>query len=388
MSEPKTVLVTGVGGYWGSRVAARLSVVSGLEILGIDATPPKAPIKGLDFIQADIRNPLLAELLRDERVDAICHLAFHESERPNEAAFDYNVMGTMKVFGAAAEAGVTKIVVRSSTMVYGATPGNPAFMTEERPLPTQTHIGTVRDLQEIESFCNGLRGQYPNIVLTVLRFPSIVGPTIQTPFTRFLGSRLTPFLMGFDPQMQLIHEEDVVEALALAVLLDAPGVFNVAAEGVLPLSKVMALAGKPVALPVFHLAAYWGNPLLGAAGMPVSRIWPLDLDYMRYPWVGDLTRMRTVLGFTPRYSAQAALAEFAGRKEIKRFGSETSSLAYDEERLRDTIDRRRQAREHVFEEPVPAEAEMPGDQAVIDAVAADINGGDKLIGDEVQEEVL
>jgi UDP-glucose 4-epimerase len=388
MSEPKTILITGVGGYWGCRVAARLSAVPGLEILGIDVNPPHEPIKGLDFIQADIRNPLLADLLADERVDAVCHLAFQESERPNEAAFDFNVMGTMKVFGACAEAGVKKIVFRSSTMVYGAAPANPAFLLEERPLSAQTHIGTVRDLQEIESFCNGFRGQSAEIVLTVLRFPNIVGPTIQTPFTRFLGSRLTPFLMGFDPQMQLIHEDDVVEALVQAVLLDAPGVFNVAAEGALPLSKIMALAGKPIALPVFHLAAYWGNPLLGAAGVPVSRLWPLDLDYMRYPWVSDLARMRDVLNFTPHYTAQEALAEFKGRKEIKRFGPETSSLQYDEERLRDTLERRRRARERLLQLPDNAPAEAHDGQASAEMAATDINGGDRLIGDEVQEEVL
>ena len=71
----------------------------------------------------------------------------------------------------------------------------------------------MRDLIEIEAFCNGFRGQYPDITLTILRFPSIVGPTADTPMTRFLRSQLTPSLMGFDPLMQLIHEDDVVEAL-------------------------------------------------------------------------------------------------------------------------------------------------------------------------------
>ncbi len=115
--------------------------------------------------------------------------------------------------------------------------------------------------------------------------------------TRFLRASCTPTLLGFDPQMQVVHEDDVVEAVCHAVCREAPGVFNIAAEGVLPLSKLMALAGKLIAPPVFHLAAYWGNPVARGMGLPVNRAWPIELDYLRYPWVADLGRMRNELEF-------------------------------------------------------------------------------------------
>ena len=79
MTDPQTVLVTGVGGYWGARLAAQLAAESDLRVLGIDATPPTNPIRGLDFIQADVRNSLLVELLRDEGVTTVCHLSFIEA---------------------------------------------------------------------------------------------------------------------------------------------------------------------------------------------------------------------------------------------------------------------------------------------------------------------
>ncbi len=110
MAQPKTVLVTGVSGYWGSHVAARLATLPDMRVIGMDNAPPKEAIQGLDFIQADVRNPLLASLLREEAVDAVCHLAFLESDHRSEAAFDLNVMGTMKVFGACTDAGVRKII--------------------------------------------------------------------------------------------------------------------------------------------------------------------------------------------------------------------------------------------------------------------------------------
>ena len=362
MAQPKTVLVTGAGGYWGGHVAARLATLPDMHVIGVDTTAPKEAVKGLDFIQADVRNPLLAELLREERVDAVCHLAFVESDRRSEAAFDLNLLGTMKVFGACAEAGVRKIILRSSTAVYGARPDNSAFLGEERALAANSHTGTVRDMVEIEAFCNGFRGQYPEITLAVLRFPSIIGPKADTPMTRFLRSQWTPTLLGFDPLMQVIHEDDVVEAVCHAVNRDASSVFNVAAEGVLPLSKLMALAGKVVAPPIFHLTAYWGNPLASGLGLPVKRIWPIELDYLRYPWVADLARMRQVLEFAPHYTAAEALREFAGRHRLEPYATDGAGLTYDEERLRDTIERRRRVRQRSAANSGPSDLETMVDE--------------------------
>jgi UDP-glucose 4-epimerase len=178
---------------------------------------------------------------------------------------------------------------------------------------------------------------------TILRFANIIGPEADTPLARFLQEPWTPVLLGFDPMMQVIHEEDVVDALVHAVIHDLPGVFNVAAEGVMPLSRLMALAGK-FPIPVFHLFAYWGVGALAGSGSQVTRLVPMELDYIRYPWVGDLAKMREELCFTPRYTADEALREFAGKQRLRRYLPESKALAYDEERLRDTIERRRRAR--------------------------------------------
>jgi UDP-glucose 4-epimerase len=360
MSSRKVILVTGVSGYWGAQVAGRLledPLCRGnddrtfgeedvnLHVIGYDANPPKEEIKDLDFIQADIRNPLFIDLLKSEQVHTVCHLAFMETRRPNENAFDYNVIGTMKVLGACAEAGVRKVVLMSSTAVYGAQPTNPAFLTEEHPLHGSKSSGWIRDLVEIESFCNGFRRQVPEMIQTTLRFANIIGPGVDTPMTRFLGEPFSPTLMGFDPLMQVIHVNDVVEAIAHAVHEDMPGVYNVAAEGVMPLNRITGISGK-LPLPVFHLFLYWGAGLLdGKKGHYL----PLDLDYLRYSWVADLTKMRQELEFAPRYTAEEALREFAGLQRLRRYMPESAALAYDEERLRDTIERRRRSRERQVE---------------------------------------
>ncbi len=342
MPEKKVILVTGVSKPWGEQMAAQLVAQPGFHVVGLDSEKPKLEIKGLDFIQADIRNPLLVDLLKAEQVDTLCHLAIMETRHPSEAAFENNVMGTIKVFGACALAGVRKIVLKSTTMVYGARPDNSFYLNEEGPLRgSQTH-GYTRDMIEIEAFCNGFRRQAPEVQLTILRFAHIIGPEADTPMTRFLKEPWTPVLWGFNPIMQVIHESDVVGALVHSVVQDTPGVFNVAAEDHMPLERLMALAGK-FPLPIFHLFVYWGAGLMGGVGLPVARVLPIEPDYLRYGHVGDLNRMRTELCFSPRYTAEGALREFAGHQRVSPYRREAADLEHDEELLKDTIERRRRA---------------------------------------------
>jgi UDP-glucose 4-epimerase len=338
MTAKRIVLVDGVAAYWGGRVTTLLSGRPDLHVLGLDDNPPEKKNMDLDFIQADIFNPLLAELLREERVDTVCHLTFAETARPKEDSFDLNVIGTMEVMGACAEAGVRKVTLMSSSLVYGALLMNSTYLGEEQPLNGSKAYGYLRDQVEVESFVKDFRGHYPEMLITCLRFAHIVGPKAATPMTRFLREEEAFVLLGFDPLMQLIHEEDAASALVHAVLEDVPGVFNVAADGVIPLWKLMGLAGK-ISAPIFHPIAYLAVSVLG------PRYAPIDLDYLRYPCVGDLARMHEGLGFVPKYTAEETLREFARQQRLRRYTVDSMARALDEERLRDTIERRRGLRQ-------------------------------------------
>jgi UDP-glucose 4-epimerase len=342
MGDEMVVLVTGVSSYWGGRLAARLLDEPGAKVIGLDASTPAVEIPGLDFIQADIGRPLLAELLRSEGVAVLCHLDFLGLSERNEKAHQHNVQGLVSVLSACAEAGVGRIVLRSSTAVYGAHPDNSAFLTEQAPLRGSKRYGYCRDLLEIEAYCNGYRGQWPEVALTMLRFANIIGTTADTPLTQFLKLQTPPILLGFDPMMQLIHEDDVVEALAYATLRTRPGVFNVAAEDAMPLSRILRLARR-APLPIFHRLAYRGLNLLQGTSWQPLRYVPIEWDYLRYPWVADLSRMRDELEFSPIYTAAESLREFAGEQRDKEDGDRAS--ADDEQRLRDIIAQRQRTRE-------------------------------------------
>jgi UDP-glucose 4-epimerase len=354
MEQPRVVLVTGVTGYWGSRVAVRLVTELGLRVIGLAAEQPPDEIVGMDFVQADFRDPAFLDVLKSEQVGAVCHLDFISSTRRSESAFDSNVMGTIKLLGACVEAGVAKMVLKSSTSVYGANPRNSAFLAEDQRIRGDRRYGYNRDRVEIERFCNGFRQQSALVALSILRFPSIIGPTADTPMTRFLGAGWTPTLLGFDPMMQLIHEDDVVEALAQAVLQEWPGVYNIAAEGVLPLNKIRGLAGKPL-LPVFHPFVYWGVDLLGGTGMRAAKYAPVQPDYLRYRWVADLARMRNELGFEPRHSAEDALREFAQRPRLHWTLPDDVGAAQERQRVREIVEQSRSAAEPPASDPSGSE---------------------------------
>ena len=180
MADKTTIMVTGVAGYWGSRVARGLLVEPGVHVVGVDRAPAEeVELEGPDYIQADLGNPLLAELLQVEQVETVCHLAFEETARPSEKSFETNVMGAMKLLGACAESGVRRVVLKSSTMVYGAAADNSAFLLEDAPLRGGRRTGYNRHRCEIESFVNGFRRQAPEMEIAILRFANIVGPTAR-----------------------------------------------------------------------------------------------------------------------------------------------------------------------------------------------------------------
>lgn len=343
MAHERVILITGVADYWGTRVAKRLSAESDFHVIGLDRTEPPEAIDNLDFIKADIRSRLLPELLEAEQVETVLHLQFTEQSKLSETNFDLNVMGTMNLFGACAKAGVNKIILRGSTSVYGAYPDNSAFLTEESQLRGSRRYGYTRDLLEIEAFVNGFRRQSPEISVVMLRFANIVGPTVDSPLVRFLNLRAPIVLLGFDPLMQIIHEDDVVDALIFSLQSEVSGVYNIAASGVIPLSKMFRLLRK-LPVQILHPLAYKGFDLLSSTHRRPFDYVPIEFDYLRYSWVADLSKMQEDMGFQPLYMTDEILREFAGHRS--RDGEDRQvSIPEDDERLRDLIERRRRARE-------------------------------------------
>jgi UDP-glucose 4-epimerase len=316
----RVVLVTGVSRHVGSRLAGQLAADPSLDrVIGVDTTPPAkddlARLGRTEFVRADIRNPLIARVITHAKVDAVVHAAVTATPRRaggRTSMKEMNVIGTMQLLAACQKSEtVSRLIVKSTTSVYGSSPRDPAVFTEDTPARFVPRSGYGKDSVEVEGYVRGFSRRRADITVTVLRFANFIGPTIDTPLTRFFALPVVPTELGYDPRLQLVHEDDAIEVLRLATLADHPGVFNVAGPGTMLLSQAIRRAGR-VSLPVPAPAVRLVGNLVRRAGL--IDFSPEQLRFLTYGRVVDTERLRTRFPYTPKYSTTEAFSAFlAGR---------------------------------------------------------------------------
>lgn len=305
----KTLLITGVHGVLG-RAVAQQAAAAGWRVIGMDQKPASRPLDDVEYVQADIRNPLLSQMLKAEGVDAIFHAAFRWRTRLRPDIFENNVVGAMKLLEAAAEAGVQQVVVRSSAFVYGAHPLHPPLIPEDAPFRGPSSYGYIRDLRDIETFLKGLGQQRPEMTITVLRFANLLGRGYASPLARHLSLPLVPVVLGANPLLSVLHVDDGARAVLQALEAAEGGAYNVAAQPPLPLLSIIEQVGRqalPLPESVLHAGLDW------AAILSKTQLLhpPLPWDYLRHSWALSTRAIRDAWGFTPAYDAEAVLREFA-----------------------------------------------------------------------------
>jgi UDP-glucose 4-epimerase len=315
----RVVLVTGASRYLGGRLAALLAAEPSIErVVGVDASPPPHDIGGAEFVRADIRNPVIAKVIQAEQVDTVVHLSVIATPLRaggRTAMKEINVIGTMQLLAACQKApGLRTLVVRSTTAVYGSSPRDPALFTEDfepRGLPSS---GYAKDSVEVEGYVRGFGRRRPDVAVTMLRFANFIGPRVDTPLTRYFAMPVVPTVLGFDPRIQFVHEDDGLEALRLAVVDDRParhGTYNVGGAGVLLLSQALRRAGR-VALPVPAPGVSMVGQLFRRAGL--ADFSPEQLRFLEHGRVVDTTRLTERFGFTPAWSTRAAFDDFVAAR--------------------------------------------------------------------------
>ena len=316
----RVVAVTGAAQFLGTNLIGLLEEDPSVRsIVCLDTETPTTAGAKSRFYNVNLTEALaeerLAEILSAEAVEVVVHLAFLDSPTHSTAfAHELESVGTMHVINACRRTKVHKIVMRSQTLLYGAHPTNPNYLSEKHPLRARRTEPFFAD--KIEAETEVLRFGKPGQgrIATVLRIAPLIGPTVDNFVTRYLSHRLTPTVLGFDPLWQFVHEADAVRALRLAVLYDAPGVFNVVGEGVLPLRTVIKLAGRS-ALPLPRsfasgvTAALWLSQLAEAP--------PAFFDYLQYICVADGALARKELGFDPLYTSREALIDYANAQHLR-----------------------------------------------------------------------
>ncbi|MFJ8132392.1 NAD-dependent epimerase/dehydratase family protein [Streptomyces hydrogenans] len=317
----KVVLVTGAARYLGGRFVRRIQRDPEVErVVAVDAVEPGHELGAAEFVRADIRRPAIAKVLAEHEVDTVVHLdvtgtALGAGGRTSVK--ETNVIGTMQLLGACQKSPrVGRLVVKSSTNVYGSAPRDPAVFTETTPAKSLPSGGFAKDAVEVEGYVRGFARRRPDVAVCVLRFANILGPRVESPLTEYLSLPVMPTVLGYDPRLQFVHEDDVIDVLRLVAQEPRraslnSGTFNVAGAGVLLLSQCARRLGRPT-VPVLLPAVTWVGSALRTVGL--TDFAPEQIRLLTHGRVVSTAQMREVLGFRPRYSTAEAFADFAASR--------------------------------------------------------------------------
>ncbi len=313
----RTVLVTGVSRYLGGRKAALLAADPQIStVIGVDVVAPESPIVGTEFVRADIRNPVIAKVMGEASVDTVVHMGVIATPKQaggRSTMKEINVIGTMQLLAACQRTpSVRSLVVKSTAAVYGSGPKDPAKFTEDMEPRHSPSSGWPKDSVEVETYVRGFARRRPDVSVTTLRFANFIGPRVQTALTAYFSLPLVPTVLGFDPRMQFIHEDDGLEAIRAAVLSPRQGTFNIAGRGVVMLSQAIRRAQRQtVAVP---------SLLFGTVGRTLSPTGLADFSpeavrYLTYGRALDTRAMHRTLGFDPAWTTEDAFLSFVQRHD-------------------------------------------------------------------------
>jgi UDP-glucose 4-epimerase len=306
------VLITGIGTFWSSRIAQELEQRPDVEVVvGLGTKEPILPLERTEFVRADSSYSILHRLVHATQVDTVVHthLNVDSTQQSGRAMHEVNVIGTMNLLAAAGTAGspVRKVVVKSSTLVYGANFEDPYFFREETPRSKGPRTRVERSLIEVEGFVSDFAEDSPHVTVTMLRFTNVLGEHMQTPFAKTLRLPVVPEVFGFDPRLQFTHEDDACSALVYATVEEVPGVYNVAGDGTMPWSEVCTVVGKR-RIPMPPVLTNWAAEPLRM--LRIVELPPETLDLLRYGKGVDNSRLKRT-GFEYEYTTAGAVEDFA-----------------------------------------------------------------------------
>ena len=326
----RRVLITGLGTFWGGRVAQALEREPEVDVIvGLDREEPSVELERTEYVRSDENYSILARIVAATKVDTIVHtfLVVDSTMMSSRTMHEINVIGTMNLFAAASAPGSTvrNVVVKSSNLVYGASAKDPTWFSEETPRSSPSKTPVENSLLSVEGYVRDFAEDNPHVNVTLLRYSNVLGPDIVTPASKALELPAVPSLFGFDPRFQFVHEDDVVRSIMFVLDNEVPGIYNVAGDGQLPWSEVAKICGKrTVPMPPFGM---------GLATAPLRRIGvdlpPEFLNLLKYGRGVDNRRFKRA-GFKYQYTSAGTVKAFVEALRLRStVGTHTPTYHYE-----------------------------------------------------------
>lgn len=293
----RRILITGAAGYLGRLLAERLSQQH--TVVGVDVRA--LPDATFAFRRMDIRDPSLAALMREQRIEQVVHLAaVLEDSGDRKRDFDIDVNGTRNVLEACLSARVRHLVVSSSGAAYGYHADNPEWLSEDDPLRGNVEFAYSDHKRQVEDMLASYRQRFPALRQLVLRPGTVLGAQTNNLITRLFDGRFLLGVSGASSPFVFIWDEDVVSIMAQGVEHEKTGCYNLAGDGAVALKTLGRMLRKPV-LPVpawlIQTGLWLGNRLR------LTEYTPSQVDFLRYRPVLDNQRLKTEFGYTPTKSS-------------------------------------------------------------------------------------
>jgi len=293
------VLVTGMGGELGTRVAQLLEDEPTVEeIAGFDFVPPRRRLRRSVFRRIDPRDrDRLVDFVTDFAPDAVAHFGSYEPDsrmNPRDSA-EATEACAVHALGAAARAGnLERIAVRSGVVVYGRGRAHPLMPDEDAPLAPTTPWG--RSCMDVEAVAAGI-GRRHDVMVTALRFGAIAGSHMPSPLGRLLRLPAVPVPALGDPPFSMLDRADAARAMVRALLRGHDGALNVVGPGATSPWQAVRFGGR-VPVPVLgpgwsaarRVAEFLGAPVpdhivellrLGRTADGSRAVEELDLGFVR-----------------------------------------------------------------------------------------------------------
>ncbi|HSO96654.1 MAG TPA: NAD-dependent epimerase/dehydratase family protein [Acidimicrobiia bacterium] len=301
------VLVTGMGGELGTRVAQMLEDRAEVdEVAGFDFMPPRRRLRRARFKRIDPRDrDRIIGFVTDFAPHAVAHFGVYEPHsrmNPREAAASTEAC-TVNALGAAQRAGqLERIAVRSGLEVYGRGRGHPLVPDEEAPLAPTTPYGHT--CLEVERLALGF-GRRHDVKVGSLRYAVVAGSHIPSPLGRVLRLPAVPVPALADPAFSLLHQDDAARAMVEMLVRGLDGPLNVVGPGATSPWQAVRLGGR-IPIPVLGVGWDVAAEVAELAGAPIP---PHVAELLRHGRSGDGARAVAELELGAMHPTQEVLVD-------------------------------------------------------------------------------
>ncbi|MET0144657.1 MAG: NAD-dependent epimerase/dehydratase family protein [Ilumatobacteraceae bacterium] len=297
MAAGRRVLVSGMGGDLGSRVAARLEDEDWVgELVGLDVDPPRRRLHRASFhLVSPSDHDRIVDTITAFNPHVVVHLAVWEpSSRASPAtARQLTDDAATSILGAAAECrALESVIVRSGTEIYGRSRGAPTRPDESADLDPTCDYG--RMLAAIERTAASI-GRRVGVTVGAIRHGTVLGPHVPSPLGRVLRMPAVPFSGLADPPFAVVEDVEVARAFVAAARTRLAEPVNVVANGAITAFQA-SRRGRRIPVPIIGPEWRIARVISGMLGSPIP---DHVLETLHRGRLADNSRMQELLGFAP-----------------------------------------------------------------------------------------